>query len=132
MAAASDPTAKRRCPNFTEEELSVTIQELVKRKELLLGRFEGDGGTARKTAHAWEEVASPINTVSRVMRDATQVRRKFTDFGQLSRRQQRRSKEQRKTCKPEWCACQEINILPLTIYIYCCSCFMCLTSGTRE
>ena len=98
MATASEPPAKRRRPNFTEDELVVMIEEVRQRRVLLLGSFDGDKVTAKKKAHAWEQVTRAINAVSRVQRDATEVRKKFTDYrSYVKKKAAKRIKEQKKT-----------------------------------
>lgn len=73
-----EPQSKRRKrPNFSDEELRVLIQEVFKRKKILLGKFDAIAVTVQSKVEAWDAVTEAINGVSCVMREREEVRRKF-------------------------------------------------------
>lgn len=73
-----EPQSKRRKrPSFSDEELRVLIQEVFKRKKILLGKFDAIAVTVQSKVEAWDAVTEAINVVSCVMREREEVRRKF-------------------------------------------------------
>nr|XP_027211934.1 uncharacterized protein LOC113805179 isoform X1 [Penaeus vannamei] len=73
-----EPQSKRRKrPSFSDEELRVLIQEVFKRKKILLGKFDAIAVTVQSKVEAWDAVTEAINGVSCVMREREEVRRKF-------------------------------------------------------
>ncbi|XP_047496742.1 uncharacterized protein LOC125044241 isoform X2 [Penaeus chinensis] len=73
-----EPHPKRRKrPSFSDEELRVLLQEVSKRKKVLLGKFDAISVTVQSKVEAWDAVTEAINGVSCVMREREEVRRKF-------------------------------------------------------
>ncbi|KAG7156528.1 myb/SANT-like DNA-binding domain-containing protein 4 isoform X2 [Homarus americanus] len=73
------PTAKRRRPNFCEEEVHAMLREIAKRKKMILGKLDSRNTVTLKN-HAWEEVLKAVNAVARIPRSVAEVRRKFSDL----------------------------------------------------
>ncbi|XP_063588146.1 uncharacterized protein LOC134765420 isoform X2 [Penaeus indicus] len=68
---------RKKRPAFSEEELRVLLQEVSKRKKVLVGKFDVISVTFQSKVEAWDSVTEAINGVSRVTREREEVRRKF-------------------------------------------------------
>ena len=75
----AEPPQKKRLPNFTDEELHALIAAVICRKEILFSKFDSKI-TAQTKNPAWEFVAQQVNVVSRVHRDLGEIRKKFSDY----------------------------------------------------
>ncbi|CAG0905229.1 unnamed protein product [Darwinula stevensoni] len=80
------PASLRR-KNFTLEELSVLLDEVKKRKEVLLGPITATN-TSTKQSRAWEVVAFAMCSLSGIERSGEEVKTKFRQMKYAARRRQ--------------------------------------------
>lgn len=74
----------QRRPKFSETEALTLVEEVERRRHIILGRLEGSKVTGEKKQRAWEEVTALVNEVSRVGgRTEEECRRKFKDLRSL-------------------------------------------------
>ncbi|XP_050726956.1 uncharacterized protein LOC127003893 [Eriocheir sinensis] len=73
----------QRKPKFSETEALTLVEEVERRRHIILGRLEGSKVTGEKKQRAWEEVTALVNEVSRVGRTEEECRRKFKDLRSL-------------------------------------------------
>ena len=78
----SEPPRKLvRRPKFSDEEVLALVEEVRKRRGVVLGRHDYKTGvTAQKKQQAWQQICFAVNAVSRVLRSVEEVRRKFVDM----------------------------------------------------
>ncbi|XP_050700300.1 myb-related transcription factor, partner of profilin-like [Eriocheir sinensis] len=74
------PSAKKRRPNFSNEELLVLIREVTDRKTMLLGKLDSTRVTREGKNMAWLAVLEAVNAVGVTRRTEDEVKKKFRDF----------------------------------------------------
>ena len=62
----SPPVQKRRA-NFSDSELNIIINEVIKRKKVILGRFDASLSSKAKEI-AWQDVAKVVNATCPTVR----------------------------------------------------------------
>ena len=83
------PTSLRR-KNFTLEELTVLLDEVKKRKEVLLGPITATN-TLTKQNRAWEVVAFAMCSLSGIERSGEEVKMKFRQMKYATKRRQQQA-----------------------------------------
>ncbi|KAK4300263.1 hypothetical protein Pmani_027532 [Petrolisthes manimaculis] len=97
--SAEPPQKKIRRPNFSENELLVLITEVRKRKQQVIkNKFDSGVTVSAKTIeNAWDAICEEVNSVSKIKRITSDVRKKFRDM--RSHVKSRRAKENKETKK---------------------------------
>ncbi|KAK4323439.1 hypothetical protein Pmani_005860 [Petrolisthes manimaculis] len=80
--SAEPPQKKIRRPNFSENELLVLITEVRKRKQQVIKKKFDSGVTvsAKTIENAWDAICEEVNSVSKIKRITSDVRKKFRDM----------------------------------------------------
>ncbi|XP_045620001.1 nuclear apoptosis-inducing factor 1 isoform X2 [Procambarus clarkii] len=71
--------SKKRKPNFTDEEVLMMLNQVQKRKKVILGKLDGSL-TVHDKNNAWHVIAAAVTATSPYIRGPNEVRKKFTDL----------------------------------------------------
>lgn len=97
---------KRRRPNFSEQELHAMVIAVSEKQDILSGKFYHDHAantTTTSKSAVWQYVADAVNKLSRVQRDANEVRTKYKHFKSEVKKKRASEKKQRAgTGTPVW------------------------------
>lgn len=101
MSPVCEPPHKRvRRPNFSDDELLVLIDEVGKRKRVVLEKkFDsGELVSAKTIDNAWVTITQEVNSVSRLKRTTADIRKKFRDMrSHVKSKKANNTKETQKT-----------------------------------
>lgn len=75
---------KKRKKNFSQEELTVLVDEVNEHKKVLFEKFS-DTLTNEKKEKYWRQIALKINAVSLVERSVDEIRKKWTDWCSITK-----------------------------------------------
>lgn len=79
--ASTEQPKKTRRPRLSKAEVLALLEEVEKRRGIILGRLDDKAGiTSQRKQLAWQQVCDAVNRVSHVPRTADEIRRKFADL----------------------------------------------------
>ena len=71
---------KTRSKNFTTTEVSILVDEVTKKRDVLWGPLKGPKLTQFHRDRAWKSVVESVNAVAPVVRSLEEIRRKIRDL----------------------------------------------------
>ncbi|XP_033743680.1 nuclear apoptosis-inducing factor 1-like [Pecten maximus] len=77
--------ATKRAMNWTEKEKVVLVEEVVRREDILFGKFRGSVVTHETKQAAWDAVTFSVNAIAQIQKSTDQVRKQYSNIKQRAK-----------------------------------------------